>query len=91
MFCRVLVTRICVLVPTFFCTKLFTWENLIHLVGCLTDIFNSFLQGFASGLMLSISFLDLAHNAINSIGFFKANLWVSTSVHLVLQWFLLFK
>jgi ZIP family zinc transporter len=31
--------------------------------------------GFASGLMLSISFLDLAHNAINSIGFFKANLW----------------
>jgi len=33
------------------------------------------LQGFASGLMLSISFLDLAHNAINSIGFFKANLW----------------
>lgn len=33
------------------------------------------LQGFASGLMLSISFMDLAHNAINSIGFLKANLW----------------
>lgn len=35
------------------------------------------LQGFAAGLMLSISFLDLAHNAINSIGFLKGNLWVS--------------
>ncbi|XP_057796870.1 zinc transporter ZTP29-like isoform X2 [Salvia miltiorrhiza] len=34
------------------------------------------LQGFAAGLMLSISFLDLAHNAINSIGFLKGNLWV---------------
>ncbi|KAH0880066.1 hypothetical protein HID58_067460 [Brassica napus] len=33
------------------------------------------LQGFAAGLMLSISFLDLAHNAINSIGFLKGNLW----------------
>uniref|UniRef100_A0A2P2MLB8 Integral membrane protein n=2 Tax=Rhizophora mucronata TaxID=61149 RepID=A0A2P2MLB8_RHIMU len=33
------------------------------------------LQGFAAGLMLSISFLDLAHNAMNSIGFLKANLW----------------
>ncbi|CAN1750655.1 Zinc transporter ZTP29 [Linum perenne] len=33
------------------------------------------LQGFASGLMLSISFFDLAHNAINSIGFLKGNLW----------------
>ncbi|KAH9301706.1 hypothetical protein KI387_013289, partial [Taxus chinensis] len=33
------------------------------------------LQGFASGLMLSISFMDLAHNAINSIGFLKGNLW----------------
>ncbi|VAI44822.1 unnamed protein product [Triticum turgidum subsp. durum] len=33
------------------------------------------LQGFAAGLMLSISFLDLAHNALNSIGFLKANLW----------------
>lgn len=33
-------------------------------------------QGFAAGLMLSISFLDLAHNAMNSIGFLKANLWV---------------
>lgn len=35
------------------------------------------LQGFAAGLMLSMSFLDLAHNAINSIGFLKGNLWVS--------------
>jgi zinc transporter ZupT len=35
------------------------------------------VQGFAAGLMLSISFLDLAHNALNSIGFLKANLWVS--------------
>jgi len=26
--------------------------------------------------MLSISFLDLVHNAINSIGFLKANLWL---------------
>ncbi|KAL3828171.1 hypothetical protein ACJIZ3_016973 [Penstemon smallii] len=34
------------------------------------------LQGFAAGLMLSISFFDLAHNAINSIGFLKGNLWV---------------
>lgn len=33
------------------------------------------LQGFAGGLMLCISFMDLAHNAINAIGFFKANLW----------------
>ncbi|EPS63088.1 hypothetical protein M569_11697, partial [Genlisea aurea] len=38
------------------------------------------LQGFASGLMLSISFLDLAHNAINSIGFLKANLWFFAGV-----------
>ncbi|GAA0140236.1 secondary carrier transporter [Lithospermum erythrorhizon] len=35
------------------------------------------LQGFAAGLMLSISFFDLAHNSINSIGFLKANLWTS--------------
>ncbi|KAJ6694720.1 ZINC/IRON TRANSPORTER [Salix koriyanagi] len=33
------------------------------------------LQGFAAGLMLSISFFDLAHNAINSIGFLRGNLW----------------
>lgn len=38
------------------------------------------LQGFAAGLMLSISFLDLAHNAINSIGFLKANLWFFAGV-----------
>ncbi|XP_042471084.1 zinc transporter ZTP29-like isoform X1 [Zingiber officinale] len=33
------------------------------------------LQGFAAGLMLSISFFDLAHNALNSLGFFKGNIW----------------
>ncbi|KAJ0988149.1 hypothetical protein J5N97_006505 [Dioscorea zingiberensis] len=38
------------------------------------------LQGFAAGLMLSISFLDLAHNAMNSIGFLKANLWFFAGV-----------
>ncbi|KAF5735777.1 zinc transporter ZTP29-like [Tripterygium wilfordii] len=38
------------------------------------------LQGFAAGLMLSISFLDLAHNAINSIGFLKGNLWFFAGV-----------
>ncbi|KAK3013303.1 hypothetical protein RJ639_008223 [Escallonia herrerae] len=40
----------------------------------------SFMQGFAAGLMLSISFLDLAHNAINSIGFLKGNLWFFAGV-----------
>lgn len=53
---------------------------LIDIVGYLSHDSNFFLQGFAAGLMLSISFLDLAHNAINSIGFLKGNLWVSTSV-----------
>ncbi|KAJ7980762.1 zinc transporter ZTP29 [Quillaja saponaria] len=38
------------------------------------------LQGFAAGLMLSISFLDLAHNAINAIGFLKGNLWFFAGV-----------
>ncbi|CAA7407949.1 unnamed protein product [Spirodela intermedia] len=38
------------------------------------------LQGFAAGLMLSISFLDLAHNAINSIGFLKGNIWFFSGV-----------
>ncbi|WOL17507.1 hypothetical protein Cni_G26300 [Canna indica] len=33
------------------------------------------LQGFAAGLMLSISFFDLAHNALNTLGFFKGNIW----------------
>ncbi|CAM8964968.1 unnamed protein product [Rhodiola kirilowii] len=33
------------------------------------------LQGFAAGLMLSVSFLYLAHNAMNSIGFLRGNLW----------------
>lgn len=38
------------------------------------------LQGFAAGLMLSISFFDLAHNAINSVGFLKGNLWFFAGV-----------
>ncbi|CAN4118043.1 unnamed protein product [Withania somnifera] len=38
------------------------------------------LQGFAAGLMLSISFFDLAHNAINSIGFLHGNLWFFAGV-----------
>ncbi|XP_020588164.1 zinc transporter ZTP29-like [Phalaenopsis equestris] len=38
------------------------------------------LQGFAAGLMLSISFFDLAHNALNSIGFLRANLWFFAGV-----------
>lgn len=38
------------------------------------------LQGFAAGLMLCISFMDLAHNAINAIGFFKANVWFFVGV-----------
>ncbi|KAH7543569.1 zinc transporter ZTP29 [Ziziphus jujuba] len=38
------------------------------------------LQAFAAGLMLSISFLDLAHNAINSIGFLKGNIWFFAGV-----------
>lgn len=69
-------TRSCVLV---------TCENSIHsIIGYyLSDDRKCFRQGFAAGLMLSISFLDLAHNAINSIGFLKGNLWVSSSVHLV--------
>ncbi|CAH9133342.1 unnamed protein product [Cuscuta epithymum] len=38
------------------------------------------LQGFAAGLMLSISFFDLAHNALNSIGFLRGNLWFFAGV-----------
>ncbi|CAI9768562.1 unnamed protein product [Fraxinus pennsylvanica] len=33
------------------------------------------LQVRPHGIMLSISFLDLAPNATNSIGFFKGNIW----------------
>ncbi|XP_042474601.1 zinc transporter ZTP29-like [Zingiber officinale] len=33
------------------------------------------LQGFAAGLMLSMSFFDLAHNCMNSLGFLKGNIW----------------
>ncbi|CAN6440099.1 unnamed protein product [Victoria cruziana] len=42
--------------------------------------FLGLLQGFSAGLMLSISFLDLAHNAINSVGFLKGNLWFFSGV-----------
>ncbi|CAL0324033.1 unnamed protein product [Lupinus luteus] len=38
------------------------------------------LQGFAAGLMLSISFFDLAHNALNALGFLKGNLWFFAGV-----------
>ncbi|CAI9106534.1 OLC1v1005716C1 [Oldenlandia corymbosa var. corymbosa] len=38
------------------------------------------LQGFAGGLMLSISFFDLAHNAMNSIGFLRGNVWFFAGV-----------
>lgn len=33
------------------------------------------LQGLAAGLMFTLSFNDLMHNAINAIGFPRANLW----------------
>ncbi|KMZ76473.1 Zinc transporter ZTP29 [Zostera marina] len=33
------------------------------------------LQGFAAGLMLSISFFDLTYNCFNNIGFLKGNIW----------------
>ncbi|KAG6499091.1 hypothetical protein ZIOFF_038847 [Zingiber officinale] len=33
------------------------------------------LQGFAAGLMLCISFFDLAHNTMNSLGFLKGRIW----------------
>ncbi|KAM0822750.1 hypothetical protein ACQ4PT_071313 [Festuca glaucescens] len=33
------------------------------------------LQGFATGLMLSMSCFDLAYDAVNAIGFLKGNLW----------------
>lgn len=60
LFCEAFV----LLIPFFFyCNK----RELIVWLSC---------QGFAAGLMLSISFLDLAHNAMNSIGFLKGNLWV---------------
>ncbi|XP_044471405.1 zinc transporter ZTP29 isoform X2 [Mangifera indica] len=57
-------------------------------IGALVVILNQapnlkmlgLLQGFAAGLMLCISFLDLAHNAINSIGFLKGNLWFFAGV-----------
>ncbi|RDX86896.1 Zinc transporter ZTP29, partial [Mucuna pruriens] len=38
------------------------------------------LQGFGAGLMLSISFFDLAHNALNSLGFLRGNLWFFAGV-----------
>ncbi|OEL19690.1 Zinc transporter ZTP29, partial [Dichanthelium oligosanthes] len=33
--------------------------------------------GFATGLMLSMSFFDLAYDAVNAIGFLKGNLWIA--------------
>ncbi|XP_020248418.1 uncharacterized protein LOC109825917 isoform X2 [Asparagus officinalis] len=38
------------------------------------------LQGFAAGLMLSMSFLDLTHDALNSVGFLKGNIWLQVLV-----------
>ncbi|CAM6103559.1 unnamed protein product [Calypogeia fissa] len=38
------------------------------------------LQGVAAGMMLSLSFLDLMHNATNAIGFTRANLWFFAGV-----------
>ncbi|CAD5187638.1 unnamed protein product [Musa acuminata subsp. malaccensis] len=38
------------------------------------------LQGFAAGLMMSMSFFDLAHNAMNSLGFFRGNIWFFVGV-----------
>ncbi|KAL3694896.1 hypothetical protein R1sor_008547 [Riccia sorocarpa] len=38
------------------------------------------LQGLAAGMMLSLSFLDLMHNATNAIGFSRANLWFFAGV-----------
>ncbi|MQK22462.1 hypothetical protein EI013_29265, partial [Escherichia coli] len=38
------------------------------------------LQGLAAGLMLSISFFELAHNALNALGFLKGNLWFFAGV-----------
>lgn len=60
-----------VLVSTSICFFIYFY-NMANTLNCLRFI----SQGFAAGLMLSISFLDLAHNAINSIGFLKGNLWV---------------
>lgn len=56
------------------------WQFMLKSVTFWSRLLLFFLQGFAAGLMLSISFLDLAHNAINSIGFLKGNLWVSCTV-----------
>ncbi|KAH1220278.1 Zinc transporter ZTP29 [Glycine max] len=38
------------------------------------------MKGFAAGLMLSISFFDLTHNALNSLGFLRGNLWFFAGV-----------
>jgi ZIP family zinc transporter len=40
-------------------------------------------QGFATGLMLSMSFFDLAYDAVNAIGFLRGNLWVRKARYLV--------
>ncbi|KAK9128658.1 hypothetical protein Syun_017455 [Stephania yunnanensis] len=70
----------------FLCTRFIGFEEVLKSLACGTVqlfVLNkspnqdawAFAVGFAAGLMLSISFLDLAHNAINSIGFLKGNLW----------------
>ena len=48
---------------------------------CFLKLFHC-MKGFAAGLMLSISFFDLAHNALNSLGFLKGNLWVGFALQL---------
>ncbi|XP_073272679.1 zinc transporter ZTP29-like isoform X2 [Primulina huaijiensis] len=59
------------------------FEAKMHDISALFVVINEapnlkmlgLLQGFAAGLMLSISFFYLVHNAIDSIGFLKGNLW----------------
>lgn len=61
----------------------FVNNTCIYSSGALLAILNhapnnrtlGILQGFATGLMLSMSFFDLAYDAINAIGFLKGNLW----------------
>ncbi|KAG8484913.1 hypothetical protein CXB51_021391 [Gossypium anomalum] len=79
-----------IVIPGFImASTLLSKELVLHFgTGALFVILNQapnlkmlgLLQGFAAGLMLSISFLDLAHNAMNSIGFLKGNLWFFSGV-----------
>ncbi|KAL3819579.1 hypothetical protein ACJIZ3_005484 [Penstemon smallii] len=70
----------------------------LSLIGCVSTSIGAFfvvinkapsvkmlglLQGFAAGLMLSITFFNLVPNAINSIGFLKGNVWVRFSICVV--------